>query len=371
MAWLLLIAFFNTGYGQVTTFLFVGTYTDNKPDKGIYVFRMDPATGELTKTGTGNNMTNPSFLTVSPNGKYLYACTDTKTLQNGSVSSFLIDSRKGQIRFINKQSSEGANPVNLVVNNSNRFVIIGNYTGGSAAVLPLNADGSLQTASQTVAFADSGINKARQEKSHIHSAVFSADNRYLYLPDLGSDKIRVFSFSDSRDSTLAAMDQFTVHTQPGSGPRHMVFHPNQRWAYCIEEMGGTVSAYTFNSGRLIRFQRINANKKKAVEYSSADIHISPDGLFLYASNRVENTLAIFAIGRKGRLALIGHTSALGDVPRNFAIDPSGDFLLVANQASNNIVVFKRNRQTGLLTHTGYQVSVPSPSCLQMRQYGGQ
>ncbi len=352
-----------------TSYLFVGTYTHSKPAKGIYVYKMNTQTGELTAAGTGENITNPSFLTISPNGQYLYACTDTKTLLPGTVSAFAIDSIDGKINFINKQSSNGANPVYLAVDKSNQFVITGNYTGGSVAVLTTNKDGSINPASQTIRFSDSSINKIRQEKPHVHSTIFSPGNEYLYLPDLGSDKIRGYIFDAGSSSPLLYNDSLTVKTGAGGGPRHMVFHPSKPFAYCIEEMSGMVVLYACKQGKLTSIQRIQSNKQKIDEYSSADIHVSPDGLFLYSSNRLENTIAIFSINKKGRLQLIGREPTWGEVPRNFTLDPSGNFLLVANQGSNNIVVFKRNRKTGLLQRTGMQVSVPAPSCLQMRVYG--
>ncbi|MEP7277039.1 MAG: beta-propeller fold lactonase family protein [Bacteroidota bacterium] len=190
----------------------------------------------------------------------------------------------------------------------------------------------------------------------------------MYFPDLGADKIHVFRFNRQTAQPLTAMEKLNLHATPGSGPRHMAFHPNGKYAYCIEEMGGMVMCFTYNNGKLNLVQRINSNEKKADEYSSADIHISPDGLFLYTSNRGENTIRIFAIGADGKLTLLGHQSSLGNSPRNFTLDPSGHFLLVANQLTNNIVVFKRDLKTGLLKKTGTQIGVPAPSCLQMKVY---
>jgi len=353
---------------QPVTYLFIGTYTDGKPAKGIYIYRMNMQTGELTATGNAENITNPSFLTLSSGGKYLYACTDTKTAVAGSISAFSIDSVNGGINFINKASSEGANPVYVTADRTNRFVIAGNYTEGNVTVLPANQNGRLGAATQTIQFTDSSINKERQAKAHIHSVIFSPGDAYLYLPDLGADKIRAFRFNKANKQPLETAGHLMVSTTRGSGPRHMVFHPHKKFAYCIEEMGGSVSVYRYNKGRLSLLQRINANRSKAAEYSSADIHISPDGLFLYASNRIENTIAIFSINASGKLRLLGHEATAGEVPRNFCIDPGGRFLLVANQNSNNVVVFKRNTKSGLLTPANIQINVPAPSCLQMRSY---
>lgn len=359
---------FVAGNCQHATYLFVGTYTDGKPSNGVYVYRMNVQTGKLESTGHAENITNPSFLSLSPNGQYLYACTDTRMTTAGSVSVFAIDSTKGTIRLLNKQSSAGANPVYCSTDKTGRFVVVGNYTEGNVTILNTNHDGSINNLLQTIQFSGKSVDTERQEKPHIHSTVFSPDYRYLYLPDLGADKIRAFKFDTSGAIPLRSTDSLTVNTVPGSGPRHLVFHPNQHWAYCVEEMGGAVTGYRYTEGKLLQFQRINANKKKAAVYSSADIHISPDGLFLYASNRIENTIAVFSIAADGMLTLAGHESTLGEVPRNFCIDPSGHFILVANQVSNRIVVFKRNIKTGLLTATGTSVKVPAPSCLQMRTY---
>lgn len=353
---------------QSRAFLFVGTYTNQQPDKGIYIFELDTLTGALSATSNGEQITNPSFLTLSANGRYLYACTDTKTLVPGSISAFAIDSIAGVIRFINKQSSAGANPVYVVTDPGNTFAVLANYTEGSVTVLPLNRDGSVSPATQAIPFHDSSINKTRQEKPHVHSVYFSPDNDYVYAPDLGSDKIRAFSFNNNNKQPLRIDEKLTVAATPGSGPRHMVFHPSKKWAYCIEEMSGMVSLYEYGKGKLKKVQTIASYQQAANEHSGADIHISPDGLFLYASNRVENTISIFSIGLKGKLTLLGHQSTMGDVPRNFCIDPTGRFLLVANQGSNNIVVFKRDAHSGLLQPAGVQVSVPAPSCLQMRVY---
>ena len=361
-------------FGQNTskTFLFVGTYTTGKPDSGIYVYQFNSNSGELKQVATGNNLTNPSFLTIAPNGKFLYACTDSKLPKHGNVAAFKIDSLTGKITFINTQSCGGENPVYVSVYKNNKFVVNGNYTEGNVTVFKTNADGSLNPPSQIIQFSDSSVNKARQEKAHIHSTVFSPQNDFIFLPDLGADKIRVFKFDSSRSEHLIAVDDYLIKTQLGSGPRHFTFHPNGKFAYCIEELSGTVSAYIYNNGKLDSIQRIFSYAKIAEAYGSADIHVSPDGLFLYASNRgeKENTISIFSINQSnGKLKLVGHQPTFGEHPRNFTIDPSGKFLLVANLTTNNIVVFIRNLKTGLLTKTKHEITVPRPSCLQMRTYG--
>ncbi len=353
------------------TFLFIGTYTEGKTDLGIYIYEFDSKTGDLKFSSNAENMTNPSFLTISPNGKFLYACTDTKMPNKGSVTAFKIDSINGKITLINKQASGGENPVYLTVYKNNKFIVNGNYTEGNVSIFSANEDGSLNPYSQLIQFTDSSINKTRQEKAHIHSTVFSPKNDYIFLPDLGADKIRVYKFDSNNLKPLIPIDDSIVNAVPGSGPRHFTFHPNGKFAYCIEELSGMVSAYSYNNGKLDSIQRIFSYSKTQESYGSSDIHISPDGLFLYASNRwdKENTISIFSINQNtGKLTLVGHQPTFGDHPRNFIIDPTGNFILVANQVTNNIVVFKRNWKSGLLTKTKTEISVPRPSCLQMRKY---
>ncbi|MBL7737096.1 MAG: lactonase family protein [Chitinophagaceae bacterium] len=350
------------------TYLFAGTYTDNKPDKGIYIYRFNAKTGKLKKTGNASNITNPSYLDISPNGQFVYSCTDTRMSTKGSVSAFRVDSLRGKLSFINKQSAGAANPVYLSVHNSNKFIVSGSYTEASVTVFTANDDGSLNPYTQLLAFSDSSIIKGRQDEAHVHSAVFSPANDYLFLPDLGADKIRIFQFDASQAEPLIHKEDHK--NVPGSGPRHFAFHPRLPFAYCIEELSGMVSAYAYNNGGLQPIQRIFSHSQTYSSYSGADIHISPDGLFLYASNRGdENRIAIFSIDQsKGTLSLVGYQSTYGNHPRNFTLDPSGQFLLVANQYSNNIVVFKRDSKTGLLHRVGRDIKIPSPSCLKMRSY---
>lgn len=354
------------------TFVFVGTYTDGQPDKGIYVYSLNNRNGKLKKVFSGQNITNPSFITLSPNGGYLYACTETKLPKQGSVSAFRVDTVTGSLTFLNKQSSGGENPVYLTSSRNNEFVITGNYTEGTVAVFKTLPNGSLDTASQRLLFWGNGPNSRRQDKAHIHAAVFSPNFDQMFFPDLGADRIRVFGFDVNDCRPLIAQSTEDYLATPGSGPRHFTFYPSGRFAYCIEELSGTVVSFRYQNGHLDSIQRIFAYSKTQEEYNSADIHISPDGLFLYVSNRWdnENTLAIFAIDTvSGILSLIGHQTTFGDHPRNFAIDDTGNFLLVANQVTNNLVVFRRNKQTGLLTKIRQEINVPSPSCVQIRTYG--
>lgn len=354
------------------TYLFVGSYTGGKPDRGIHVFSFNSKSGALKEEGAAYDLTNPSYITLSPDGQYLYACADTKMPDTGSVMSFKIDSLNGSLKFLNRQSSGGDNPVYLSVDHSGRYIINANYSGGSVSVFKTNTDGSLQPRLQNIFFPGSSIVPDRQEKSHIHAAVYSPQCDFVFLPDLGTDKIWIFGFDTTQAQPLERLKDYQELAIPGSGPRHFTFHPGGQFAYCIEELSGMVSSYTYHNGMLDSIQRIYANSNSHELCRSADIHISPDGRFLYVSNRDdgENNIAIFSIDQaKGMLTFVGHQSTYGDHPRNFTIDPTGRFLLVANMASNTIVVFRRDMKTGLLKKTKTEIRVPSPSCLQMRSFG--
>lgn len=353
------------------TFLFVGSYTDGKKADGIYIYEFNTKNGKLKEVERGEEIINPSFLTISPNGKYLYACTETKLETHGSVSAFKIDTLSGQITFLNKQTTGTRNPVHVLVGKQNKYVFSASYTDAGVNVFKCNADGSLAPHLELIKFKEgSGIIPNRQAASHVHSVNLSFDNKYLFAPDLGADKIRAFTFD--AQNLLTEADELTVQTEEGSGPRHFTFHPNNKYAYCIEELGGKVSAYSYYNGQLTWLASYFSNSKKHPVYASSDIHISPDGKFLYAANRLEdeNTIAIFKIEQAtGKLTLVGHQSTLGNHPRSFIIDPTGKFLIVANQLSNSVIVFKRNTKTGLLTQTKTKLEMDAPSSLKMRTYG--
>jgi len=353
------------------TYLFIGTYTSGQPDQGIFVYTFNSKSGKCKQISEVDSIINPSYLAISPNGKCLYACTDTKMPIPGSVTAFQFDSINGQLILLNKQPCGGENPVYVAVHKNNKFVTCANYTGGSVSIFTTNDDGSLNPSAQLIPFTGSSINPERQDKPYIHSSVFSPQGDYLFLPDLGADQIRVMQFNPNSNPPLLPIEKNNVQALPGSGPRHLTFHPTLPFAYLAEELSGMVSAYRYDHGKLDSIQRIFAYSKIQPSYACADIHISPDGLFLYVSNRLndENTIGIFSIDQHhGTLTLIGHQKTGGDHPRNFSIDPTGKFLLVANMSSNNVVIFKRDQKTGLLAKTKNEIKIPRPSCLQLRSY---
>ncbi len=348
-------------------FLFIGTYSGTG-SKGIYVYKFDDSSGKLSwVSNTDESVVSPSFLAIAPSGKRLYACTEARIKNAGSVSAFAFDRETGTLKFINKQPSGGDNPVYLSVSENNNWLVNANYFGGNLSAFPINVDGSLQPYTQLIQHTGKSVNPDRQENAHVHSTVFSPSQDYLLVPDLGIDKVMIYRFDENQQSPLTAMQPEFINVIAGSGPRHLVFHPNGRYAYLVEELSGTVAVYNYREGTLDSIQRIATHPEDASgPFGSADIHLSPDGKFLYASNRgKENNIAIFSIDDlSGKLKPVGYQSTLGEVPRNFTIDPSGNFLLAANEKSGNIIVFRRDKKTGMLEYTGIQISIPQPSCLQ-------
>ncbi len=360
-----------TGFSQ-QYYLFVGTYTEgsfkNADSKGIYVFRFDAATGDITPVSSVATE-NPSYLAVAPGGRFLYSVNETDGAKPGGVSAFAFDKKTGQLSFLGKQASGGDDPCYVTVDKRRKWVIVANYGGGSYSALPVNADGSLAPATETVQHQGSGPNKGRQEKPHVHSTIFSPDEKYLVVCDLGIDKLSLLKFNpDAARTPLTPATDSVVDLQPGIGPRHTAFARGKPYAYVIDELGGTVDAFHFSGGKLTPMQHISSHPDGYHgDIGSADIHITPNGKFLYASNRGDaNSLAIFAIDpATGKLSSKGFQSTEGRTPRNFMIDPTGHWLLVANQNGKNVVLFKIDPATGMLTETGKRIELPAPVCLKM------
>ena len=350
-------------FAQKNYYLLVGTYTGGK-STGLYVYDFNTNDGSVRMVDSVQTP-NPSYVAVAPNQKFIYAVSETQRGNySGKVRSFSFDKKTGKLNFINEGASVGDNPCYLIVDKTGRWVIVGNYTSGTLAVLPISNDGSLGEAVSNYRHWGKGVNTQRQEAPHVHSTVLSPDNKYLFVQDLGIDKIIVYSFNEN---TGAITPKDSVKLQDGSGPRHFTFHPNGKWAYVVQEMSGTVTAFGYQKGRLKNMQTISALPQGFDKsFSSADIHVSNDGKFLYASTRdAANILTIFKIDQKtGRLSVVGQQPVLGKTPRNFNFDPGGNYLLVANQNSNNVVVFKVDRKTGLLTDTGNRIDVGNPVCLK-------
>jgi 6-phosphogluconolactonase len=351
---------------QQQHYLITGTYTSGKSE-GIYVYQFNSNDGSA-KAASSVKISNPSFVAVSPDEKFVYSVEEdaANNGKGGEITAFSFNKNTGTLSFLNRQPSAGDHPCYVNVDKTGKWVAAGNYTSGSLSILPVLADGSLGAATTIVKHEGSGPNKARQASPHVHCTFFSPDNRFLFVPDLGIDKVMIYAFDETTGKLTAASQPF-AESVPGSGPRHICFHPSNKYAYLMQELSGTVTAFKYKNGKLKSRQHISSMPAGDTSFAgSADIHVSPDGKFLYASNRAEsNTIAIFSINQKnGKLSLIGHQSTLGKTPRNFNFDPAGNFLLVANQNSDQIVIFKINKETGLLTDTGNRIDVGKPVCLK-------
>ncbi|MBI5371447.1 MAG: lactonase family protein [Sphingobacteriales bacterium] len=345
-------------------YLLVGTY-DSPKSEGIYVYRFSSRDGTATPL-SHIKASNPSFLAISPGQQYVYAVLENaKEGKGGEVAAFGFNKTKGELTFINQQLTGGDHPCYVETDKTGKWVFAGNYSSGSLAVLPVENNGGLSPAASVIQHRGSGLNPQRQQSPHVHCTLISPDNQWLLVPDLGMDKLMIYRF-DATTGQLTTGQQPFAASEPGAGPRHFTFHPNHKYGYLVEELSGTVVAYKYRKGRLKRLQRISTMPAGDSSFAgSADIHISADGRFLYASNRsISNTIAIYSIRKKGRLALAGHQSTLGNGPRNFSIDPTGKFLLVGNQNSDEIVIFERNEQTGLLKDTGKRIPLGKPVCLK-------
>lgn len=344
--------------------LVIGTYANPAKSKGIYVYEFNSKTGEFRLKSETGDVENPSFLAISSNGKYVYAANEVR---DGGVSAFSFDPVSGAIKFLNRVSSGGSGPAYVSVNDRGNLVFAGNYGSGSLCAIPVNADGSLGDQEQVIQHEGGSVDKSRQKGPHVHSTVLSPDNNYLFTPDLGTDKIDIYRINSSgTGNPLTNADQPFATVKAGSGPRHMAFHPNSKYAYVIQEMAAMITVFDYKDGRLTAKQEISLLPEGYTgRKGAADIHISPDGKFLYGSDRDDlNEIVIFSIQKDGTLKLAGRQSTLGKTPRNFSIDPSGNYLIAANQNSNEVVIFKRDRKTGLLTPTGQKIEVVSPVCLK-------
>jgi 6-phosphogluconolactonase len=350
--------------------VYVGTYTTKQSSKGIYVYRFDATSGQLTSVGLAAESTDPSFLAVHPSGKYLYAVNEVDEFggqKSGAVTAFQIDHKSGLLKVLNQQATRGGGPCHISLDKTGKYVFVANYGGGSVAAFPVHDDGSLGDASAFVQHSGSSIDKERQEKPHAHWIGVSPDNRFVLSADLGLDEVLVYRFDSSKGS-LTPNDPPFAKVDSGAGPRHFAFSRSGKFGYVLSEMATTVTAFSYNAakGSLSVIQTVpTLPKDYAGPKEAAELVVHPSGKFLYASNRAgADAITAFAIDPvKGTLKHIGQFPTKGKTPRNFAIDPSGKFLLAANQESNNIVVFRINTATGALTPTGQTVEVSAPVCV--------
>ncbi len=351
--------------GSKSEYFFVGTYSEGGSE-GIYIYSLDTGSGKLSNHGLASKAENPSFLTLTSDGRFLLAVSETKDVQNqntGYVASFSVNQIDHHLIPINKVSSGGAHPCFVAVNQLGS-VLVANYTGGNVSMFHIDNLGKLGTSSDIVQHVGNGPVKARQAAPHVHSAYFEPNSQRIFVSDLGTDKVAVY-VSDSNGSKLTKSVVPEIKLAPGSGPRHLAFHPKLKLVYVVNELSNNISVVELSrDGSFKTLETVSTLPKGYDQISNcADIHISGDGRFLYASNRGYNSIAIFSVDSvNGKITLIGQESTQGETPRNFSLSPTEDFLVVANQNSQDIVSFQRDRITGKLQYAD-KIKAFKPVCI--------
>lgn len=338
--------------------LLVGTYTNTCKSNGIYVYEFDAGSGDFKLKNSSENAVSPSYLSVSADNKFIYAVNENGT--QSTVSAFGFDSKTGKINFINKNAALGADPCHLI--NDDKNVIVANYSGGNIVVFKKKTDGSISEVQQLIQHEGKGINAARQEKAHVHMVCFSPDKKYVLSNDLGLDKVFIYKYNPNSKNEILTLKE-SIDVKPGSGPRHLTFSKDGKFVYLLQELDGTLTTFAYNkTGSLKLLKEINIIPKdfKGAN-SSAAVKISPEGKFLYVSDRGDvNSISVYKILKNGSLELTEQVSTSGKGPRDFAIDPSGNYLLAGHQYTNDIIIFKRDKTTGKLTNTRKKIELCSP-----------
>jgi 6-phosphogluconolactonase len=353
--------------------VYVGTYTGGKSEgksEGIYLFRLDLATGAMKAEGLAAEAVNPSFLAIHPGGRFLYAVGEVGNYEgkrSGAVSAFSIAPETGKVAFLNRKPSGGGGPCHLVVDEDGKHVLVANYGGGSVSVLRIEEGGRLGETTAFVQHEGSSVNPERQKAPHAHSINLDPQGRFAFVADLGLDKVLAYRFDPSA-GTLKPNEPPSTSLKPGAGPRHFTFHPRGRHAYAINELHSTVTAFEYDAGAGV-LRELETLSTLPGDFkgnnSTAEVQVHPSGRFLYGSNRGHDSIAVFAIDpERGTLMPVEHESTRGKTPRNFGIDPTGTYLLAANQNSDTLVVFRIDPKTGALEATGEVASAPSPVCVK-------
>lgn len=354
--------------------LFVGTYTESPPThiEGIHSFRFNGENGQLAPLSTTSGIENPSYLAIDPHHRRLYAVSEVGDLERSALYAYEIDIATGNLTFLNKQSTHGTSSCYVSLDQQARNALVANYGAAdqSVVMLPINMGGYLAPASSTHrhSWQFPGAKANRQEAPHAHSILVDTTNQYALACDLGTNQVLIYQL-DAENSQLIPNADNAIDLPPGSGPRHLIYHPSLSIVYVINELNATLSVLSFEhiTGKLTDIQAISAIPDDSTTLGScSDIHILPSGKFLYAGSRGNNSIGCYAVDEQtGYLNLVKHQSTNGKTPRNFMIDPTGRYLLVANQDSANIVVFAIDTKTGYLHETGIEVNCPTPVCLKM------
>jgi 6-phosphogluconolactonase len=352
--------------------VYVGTFTQHS-SKGIYAFRFQASPPKVTSLGLAAEASNPSFLIVHPNRRFLYSVSEDDRFQgrpSGAVSAYAIDPGNGRLTLLNQVATHSPGPCHLALDKTARWLFVANYAGGSVTEFPVQPDGSLGENSAFIQHRGSSVDHERQSAPHAHQVVPTPDNQFVLVPDLGLDEVLTYRLEPAR-GTLSPGDPPFTRIAPGSGPRHLAFHPSGKLVYVANELTATVAVYTYDAARGHLQDLVETVAMVPKDYigprSAAEIAVSADGRFLYASNRGHDSIAVFAIDPyKGTLTKIDYIETGGKTPRNFAFDASGDFLFVANQDSNNVVLFRRNSGTGKAIPLDLTMDVPNPVCIVFR-----
>ena len=352
--------FMNVNAQEKHVNLLIGTYTNSCESKGIYSYDFNTETADFQLKNSTENVVNPSYLTISNDEKFIYSINENG--KDSNITAFHYNAKTGKLDFINKQSSEGADPCFIM--NDDKNVLVANYSGGTISVFKKNKKGGINPAAQVIKHEGKSTNEKRQESPHVHMVQFSPDKKFVLANDLGTDRIYIYKYNANSDKEILTFKD-SVPIKTASGPRHLTFSNDGKFVYLLQELDGTLTVFAYADGKMNKIQETSVVAKDfAGENSAADIHISADGKFLYATNRGEaNTISTFVIDSKGKLTHKNTISTGGKGPRNFTIDPTGKFVLIAHQYSNDVIVFSRNAATGELVNTGKKLELCSPVCL--------
>jgi len=349
---------FTTSQAQNKFNLLVGTYTNTCDSKGIYVYEFNSVSGEFKLKNSTEKVVSPSYLSVAANNKFVYAVNENGN--QSAVTALTYDAPTGKLKVLNTNSSLGADPCHLI--NDEKNVIVANYSGGSIAVFKKNADGSITEGQQLIQHEGKGPNAARQEKAHVHQVVFSPDKKFVLSNDLGQDKVFIYKYNPGASHEVLTL-KGSVDVKKGSGPRHLTFSKDGKFVYLVQELDATLTTFSYDkSGSLKRLAETSILPKGFTGGTgAAAIKISPDGKFLYVTDRVDaNSISVYQIQKDGNIKFVEQESTLGKGPRDFAIDPTGNYLLVGHQYTNDIIIFKRDKITGKLSNTGKKIELCSP-----------
>lgn len=361
--------------------VFIGTYTEpilfgtgrilQGKGEGIYVYRLDTSSGSMKLCSIAQAGPNPSYLTFDPSHRFLYVVNELKEFDGaptGAVSAFSMDSASGTLRFLNRQPSHGTDPCHLIVDKTGRYVLVANFMSGSVCVLPIRKDGSLGDPTDLIQHQGSSVDPIRQTGPHAHAVTLDDTGHYAFVPDLGLDKLMVYRFDPNRGK-LEPNDEPWIDILAGAGPRQLVIHPGGGYAYLINELNSTVTAFRYEreQGSLRKIQTLSTLPEEFKgESACGELQISPSGKFLYGSNRGHDSIVTYAINQMdGTLSCIGHKSTQGKTPRHFIVDPDGVFLLVANQDTDSVITFRLDSASGELSATGHNTYVPTPVCVKI------